>query len=481
MTTVDTLATKFILTGDYAAQAAKNTAATSKFAQAQISAQNSTKRAAGVFGSQFDDLEDWAKSAMNQLDPLKNVLLGIFGAGAGAVAGGYSLMKQAAEFDSLKQSLISVEGSARAAGDALKRLKELAKAPGLGFGEAVQAYTGLRNAGLGQQFADQIIKEFANANARGGGNAETFGRILTQIRQASGRQFLAQEDLTPIGEAGIPINKILKDAFGTGDTEELKKKGIDAQTALRGIVAELAKLKRVAGGQQNEFDNLADALQFAQVAAGDALNKGLLPFVSEFADSVSKFTENGVIASAFEGIANNVVEILSDGGKGIDTALKDFLVSLQTASGGGRNLVENAKGLFGFLAPLIDGGLFGRLNKLLGDDFDYSLDAEQKRNERTAEMQAEAADKQKALRDRMSAKGLKPDGTPLDKPKSEAATKAEKSNQLLQMIAVNTGRMADQLEDASSGGGSLTDYAINARNLSSVVGGYNRRFRMAGQ
>jgi tape measure domain-containing protein len=406
----------------------------------------------------IDQFKDKASEALSALGPLSTLIGTIVGIGAAGAAAGYGLMKQAAEFDSLRQSLVSVEGDAKKAGDALARLKELAKAPGLGFEEAVRGYSGLRNAGLTQQFAERLIKEFANANARGGGNAETFGRILTQIRQAAGRQFLAQEDLTPIGEAGIPINKILKDTFGTGDTEELKKNGITAQRALEGIVDSLSKLQRVAGGQQNEFDNLGDAIKFALISAGEGLNQGLLPYVNKFSAAVSELQESGVIESAFSGIAQNVIEML--GGASDDTAasLIPLVAGMQTLSGGFRNLTLNVKEFIEWTKRLGFGLIPSAIGNAISDG--TGLGDEYQRNVDDLMAQLDAS---RTLRGKSGTKGAGKSGVP--GPNFENADNPVKP--LLERIAVAVETTAD-LNKQAAGGGALTRDAISARNLAGL-------------
>jgi tape measure domain-containing protein len=535
MTNVDTLVTKFTLdSGGYIASASKATAVVNAFTTAatKAAAANkafsnsgsfgkpgttksspfgsgkagvSTKAVAGSspfahFAEGVDQLKASAQEAIAAFTPLRNLILGLGAVGAAGAAAGFGLAKQAAEFDSLRQSLVSVEGDARKAADSLKRLKDLAKAPGLGFEEAVRGYTGLRNAGLTQQFADELIKQFANANARGGGNAETFGRILTQVRQAAGRPFLAQEDLTPIGEAGIPINKVLKDAFGTGDTEELKSKGIGAQQALEGIVKELAKLQRVAGGAQNEFDNIGDALKFAGVAAGEGINQSLLPYLNQFATAIGELTDGGEIQAAFSTAAANIAEVFAGAGGSIKDSLREVLVGIETASAGFRNLVENTEGFGKKAKSLWDriddfgkwieehdptSARYGKRRDPAAETTDSLFD-ENARIRQAAQQNAEAAE-QFAKRDKDDA-DIKKSGFKGGRNAWRRLTQAQrdyflkngaggsntgapndpnkKTESLLERIAINTGKFVDMLEDAQSGGGTLAKYAIAAQNVS---------------
>lgn len=98
---------------------------------------------------------------------------GIAAVGVAAIIGTAKLsvdaMAQSAKFESLTLSLKAVEGSAEKAAISLKKLKEIAKAPGIGLEEAVAGYTGLLRNRMGDDAAINLIKEAGNANAFAGG------------------------------------------------------------------------------------------------------------------------------------------------------------------------------------------------------------------------------------------------------------------------------------------------------------------------
>lgn len=406
------------------------------------------------------DFTNNSSKALGVLAGLTGAIVGLAAAGATA---GVALMRQAADFDSLRQSLVSIEGDAKKAGKALADLKVLAKAPGLGFEEAVRGYTGLRNAGLTQQFAERLIREFANANARGGGNADTFGRILTQIKQAAIKPYLSQEDLRPIGEAGIPINSLLKQLFGTGDTEALKAQGITSDQALHALVDELAKLPRVAGGARNEFDNLADAVSYAAVSAGDALNNSLLPYVSKIAVAVGELTDSGVIETAFQGIADNVTTMLGLAADDASSALIPLVAGLETISAGFRNLTLNVQGLAEILQKLQKLTPWGAAmdtfrGKKDGDVSDgLDLASEYERTVDTLTAQLNGFRKRKP----------KPADLAADQP--DTAAPPDQVVPLLKRVAIATEKQLS-LNQQVLGGGSLVNNAVSKQSVGGITG-----------
>lgn len=247
------------------------------------------------------------------------------------IKAGEAASQAAADFEVLTKGLESVEGGAGKAGDALNRLKELAKAPGLGFEESVTAYIGLRNSGASQPFAEKLIREFANANMRSGGDRYRFSRMMLALKQALNKGYLQGNDPIQLSEAGIPVYAILHKAFGTSDTAELKKKGITAQQVMVAMLAELEKMPRVAGGARNSFDNLADAMNYAKVQAGQTLNDGLSPLADKLDTIIRKATEGGAFSEVFGGLQSAIEGVSFDE---IKEGLIDILAFAATVGDG---------------------------------------------------------------------------------------------------------------------------------------------------
>lgn len=253
---------------------------------------------AGAKSSNNADAGKMFESALSGLSSGLKTTLGavaaVEGAGLGAMI---ASSLQAANFDALVKSLEAVDGGAKNAQKSLSDLKQLAKAPGLGFEEAVRAYAGLRNADLSRSFSEKLISEFANANARAGGGKEQFDRVMLAIRQIAVKPHLAGQELMQLNEAGIPVQNLLKKHFGTGDSEELSRRGVTSKQALEGLLVELEKLPRVVGGAKNSIENLQDSLNFAVIDFGTSLNNHLMGGVDKAGDLVAQLTSGGYFAS----------------------------------------------------------------------------------------------------------------------------------------------------------------------------------------
>lgn len=190
-------------------------------------------------------------------------------------------LKASADMESLTKGLTSITGSASKTNEQLTRLKEVAKLPGLGFQEAVRGSINLQAAGFNAQLAEKALKSFGNALATvGKGKAELDGVILA-LTQIAAKGKVSAEEINQLQERLPQIRKAMKDAFGTADTEVLKKMGIDSQQFIEKITAEFAKLPPVTSGLNNSFENLRDSAFQALAKIGDVLR----PFAQDFIDN----------------------------------------------------------------------------------------------------------------------------------------------------------------------------------------------------
>jgi tape measure domain-containing protein len=180
-------------------------------------------------------------------------------------------VKAAADMDALRRGLIAVGGSAEEADRQLKRLVETAKLPGLGLKEAVQAAIQLQAVGFAFKDAVRIIEAFGNALATVGRGREDLNEVIRQLGQLESRGKVTADNLKPILERVPQAARIIKEAFGTIDTEVLQKMGIRSREFINTLVSELEKLPKVTSGIKNELENMRDAIERALARAGDAL------------------------------------------------------------------------------------------------------------------------------------------------------------------------------------------------------------------
>ncbi len=202
--------------------------------------------------------------------------------------------------------LAAVQRSAQLTGQRMQELQVLARAPGLGFEQAVQGDVRLRAVGISAEQSAKSIKAFANAIATTGGGKNEFDRVTVQLAQLSAKGKVLAQDLRPIIEAAPAVSGALQKLYGTVDSEtisaSLQKQGQSSTDFIRILTDELGKLPQVTGGLKNAFDNLVDTGTFALAKFGDGISKALnLPAVL---DSVSNFVSG--IADAFANLSPGV-------------------------------------------------------------------------------------------------------------------------------------------------------------------------------
>lgn len=182
--------------------------------------------------------------------------------------------------------LNSIQAAATATSERLKQLEGIAKAPGIGFEQAVQGDIRLRAVGISAGQSAKALKEFANAIATTGGGASEFDRVTTQLSQLSAKGKVLSQDLRPIIEAAPAVSQALLKLYGTIDSEtisaSLAQQGKSSQDFIAVLTDELAKLPRVTGGLANSFENLAQTTTQSLAKFGDGISKSLnLPAVTE--------------------------------------------------------------------------------------------------------------------------------------------------------------------------------------------------------
>jgi tape measure domain-containing protein len=188
-----------------------------------------------------------------------------------------------------KQGIAGLAGMQLAAQQAAGRLKELeiiAKAPGIGYEQAIAGDIRLRAVGITAQQSAKSLREFANAIATTGGGAGEFDRVTTQLAQLSAKGKVLSQDLRPIIEAAPAVSQALLKLYGTIDSEtisaSLAKQGKSSQDFIAVLTDELAKLPRVAGGLGNAFENLQQTAVLSAAKLGDGISRALdLPDLTE--------------------------------------------------------------------------------------------------------------------------------------------------------------------------------------------------------
>lgn len=193
------------------------------------------------------------------------------------------------QMEKMMKGLIAVSGSAQEATKQLVELREVAKLPGLGLNEVVQASIKLQAVRISAEKATFYIAEMGNALATvGAGKAELAGVVRGMFQMQSRGKVLAEE-INQISERIPQFRAAMLDAFGPdGATSEgIQKMGITVEEFLDRTVKELAKLPRVAGGTANAIENLRDAWQQLATSLGEVL----LPVFTKIVDALANVVE----------------------------------------------------------------------------------------------------------------------------------------------------------------------------------------------
>lgn len=251
-------------------------------------------------------------------DLSQTVSLPIIAIGAGAV-------KAFGDLEALQKGLISVMGSAEAAGAEFTKLKEVAKLPGLGLEEAVQGSVNLQSAGFSADQAREALLQFGNALATVGKGKNELNLVVLALTQLQNKSSGFGQDLRQLVEQLPQLRGALTNAFGTADSEAIANLGVTGKQVVETLITEFGKLPRVSGGIKNAFENLSDSTKIAFANLGEALNKslnieGLLNKISNFvtkaAEAFGKLDpsiQKAIIA--FAGIATAIGPILFIGGQ----------------------------------------------------------------------------------------------------------------------------------------------------------------------
>lgn len=292
---------------------------------------------AGGLGGALSTVGSVAGTAANAIMRAATAAAAFAAAGAGI---GFVALNAAAEMDSLKRGLIAVTGSTEEAERQLKRLREVAKAPALGFPEAIQGSSRLQAAGMSAELAERALKAFGNAlGTTGGGKAELDGVTLALMKiQSKGK--VTAEEIDMLGERLAGIRTAMIAAFGTADTEKIQKMGIGSETFISGIITEFEKLPMVTSGLRNSFDNFGDNAKLALASIGETIAVSVLPMIDEVASFLAYITESGLLAE----ITNGFMALLGVGNAGtiLPTILSNVAAVMKTLPG----MINNA------LAPL---------------------------------------------------------------------------------------------------------------------------------
>lgn len=258
-------------------------------------------------GALLDSSLDRAtRTAINRVRALGTEMSNIgttlgLGLSAPLAAFGAAAINAGKEIESLKLALQTLEKTTEATERRFKELQEVAKLPGLGVKEAVQADLVLRSYGLTAERAKEATLAFGNALAAAGRGKADLAETVRQFGQLAASGKLTAENLKPIIERVPQVASLLREKFGKGTAEELRDLGVSSQQVIDTIISGLQRLPPVTGGLKNALENFSDTTEQALANVGKALQPFIERFLTEFAEPGIRKVEQ--LATSFAKLA----------------------------------------------------------------------------------------------------------------------------------------------------------------------------------
>ena len=215
---------------------------------------------------------------------------------------GKQALDTAARFDTLERGLTAIVGSTEEAAKQIKRLKEIAKAPGINFEQALAGSRNLQVVGFSAEFAEEAVKQLGNAVALAGGSADDLAEITRQLQQVKGLGKITAENFNVIAERAPVIRTALENAFQTTNIEELRKRGVGVDQFIQGIIRGLQGIPRATGGIANDLQNLRSDIEQIFLEIG----KAIIPVAQVFVERISPAIQK---AAQFIGELDDKVKI----------------------------------------------------------------------------------------------------------------------------------------------------------------------------
>ena len=174
--------------------------------------------------------------------------------------------------DRLRRSMTTLEGSAQSAEKRLAELREAAQLPGVDFEQAVKADVKLRSVGMSAELSKASITEMGNALALAGGTSADLEGVVLALTQIMSKGKISADEIGQIAERVPQVRAVMKDVFGTADTEALQKMRIDSEAFVEALIGGFSSLNRASAGLDEKLSDLSTAVKIA----ADALLSGLV-------------------------------------------------------------------------------------------------------------------------------------------------------------------------------------------------------------
>jgi tape measure domain-containing protein len=202
-------------------------------------------------------------------------------AGIGFLALAKQALDTVTSMDRLRRGMTTLEGSAQGAEQRLRELQEAAQLPGVDFEQAVKADIKLRSVGMTAEMSKGAIVEMGNALSLAGGTSADLEGVVLALTQIISKGKVSAEEINQIAERVPQVRAVMKDVFGTADTDALQKMKIGAEDFVSAIIGGFSNLDRATAGLDEKLSDFRTSIMIAT----DALMSGL---VGESVDGMSQ-------------------------------------------------------------------------------------------------------------------------------------------------------------------------------------------------
>lgn len=229
------------------------------------------------------------------------------------------LAKEAVEivgkFDRMERGMTTLTGSAEGARRRMDELREASKLPGVDFAQAVQADIKLQSVGVSAEMSKQAIIQFGNALSLAGGTSQDLDGVILALTQIISKGKVSAEEINQIAERVPQVRKVMKEAFGTADTEALQKMNISAEEFVETLTQGFSQLDRASAGLDEKFADITTTLEVAVNAlmkglVGEGTN-GLSELSGAVQENIAMFEALGVGIAKIGSVAVNTLGRLS--------------------------------------------------------------------------------------------------------------------------------------------------------------------------
>jgi len=263
-----------------------------------------------------------------------------------AVEVGQSAFQTFSRLDQLSRGLALYSDSAEDYRKTFKDLRELAKLPGLGLEEVMEATTSLRAAGLGAEKTRESILGIGRALAAVGKGKGDFKGTMLALQQMVTAGKVEGDEIRQLSERVPQIRKVLMQAFGSAKGKDISKMmeetGMTIYDVIDKINKELLKIPGTTASVAVNLENIQDDLKLAFAPIGQGIAQmvtaampGIGSLIEMFAKVASGIGEafyavgqSGVIQDALKSLIGGIdIEKITEVARDIALRIVTFITA----------------------------------------------------------------------------------------------------------------------------------------------------------